>query len=126
MNVDPLKSTDCTYVPCVKMIVSVVTPRSSSAAAAHWTAVCPRVHPTLPGVALVLSQSPPLWFEAPPPVDIVCRRLPFALAVGTVPFAIENPATTQLLASCAVTLMDGPAVVFWAVAARPTAPTPEY
>src|SRR5207244_9451965 len=57
----PLKSTECTVAFRLKMIVSVLLVRSSSAAAAQlvpvWVAVTAFV--TLAGVALVLSVSAP-------------------------------------------------------------------
>src|SRR2546430_16723981 len=56
LNVAPLKSTECTVAFRLKMIVSVLLVRSSSAAAAQlvpvWVAVTAFV--TLAGVALVL------------------------------------------------------------------------
>src|SRR5437870_3136693 len=101
----PLKSTECTVAFRLKMIVSVLLVRSSSAAAAQamfWVAVTAFV--TLAGVALVLSVSAPFTQLEPPVVSLTCLRLPrFALKVPVCP-CCAKPATTQLLLSCVVTL----------------------
>src|SRR5436309_9458233 len=101
----PLKSTECTVAFRLKMIVSVLLVRSSSAAAAQlvlWVAVTEFV--TLAGVALVLSVSAPFTQYEAPVVTLTCLRVPVcALKVPVVP-CCAKPATTQLLLSCVVTL----------------------
>src|SRR5437667_4055377 len=126
VNVAPLKSTECTVAFRLKMIVSVLLVRSSSAAAAQlvpvWVAVTAFV--TLAGVALVLSVSAP--FTELPLVTLTCLRVPVcALKVPVAP-SCAKPATTQLLLSCVVTLTVGAVPVPEFVFVRPSAPTPEY
>src|SRR5437773_8475196 len=73
----PLKSTECTVAFRLKMIVSVLLVRSSSAAAAQamlWVAVTAFV--TLAGVALVLSVSAPFTQYEAPVVTLTCLRVP--------------------------------------------------
>src|SRR5213080_2299968 len=127
VNVAPLKSTECTVAFRLKMIVSVLLVRSSSAAAAQlvlWVAVTEFV--TLAGVALVLSVSAPFTQYEAPVVTLTCLRVPVcALKVPVVP-CCAKPATTQLLLSCVVTLTVGAVPVPEFVFVRPTAPTPEY
>src|SRR2546428_2124295 len=127
VNVAPLKSTECTVAFRLKMIVSVLLVRSSSAAAAHsvlWPDVTAFV--TLAGVALVLSVSPPFTQLEPPVVSLTCLRLPVcALKVPVFPLCAK-PATTQLLLSCVVTLTVRADPVPEFVFVRPSAPTPEY
>src|SRR5256886_9704813 len=123
----PLKSTECTVAFRLKMIVSVLLVRSSSAAAAHstlWPDVTAFV--TLAGVALVLSVSAPFTQFAEPFDTLTCLRVPVcALKVPVCPLCAK-PATTQLLLSCVVTLTVGAVPVPEFVFVRPSAPTPEY
>src|SRR5437667_4751211 len=127
VNVAPLKSTECTVAFRLKMIVSVLLVRSSSAAAAQlvlWVAVTAFV--TLAGVALVLSVSAPFTQNEAPVVTLTCLRVPVcALKVPVVP-CCAKPATTQLLLSCVVTLTVRAVPVPEFVFVRPSAPTPEY
>src|SRR5207245_5604239 len=127
VNVEPSKSTECTVAFRLKMIVSVLLVRSSSAAAAQamlWPDVTEFV--TLAGVALVLSVSAP-FTQAVPPVDtLTCLRVPVcALKVPVCP-CCAKPATTQLLLSCVVTLTVRAVPVPEFVFVRPSAPTPDY
>src|SRR6059036_2695234 len=123
----PLKSTECTVAFRLKMIVSVLLVRSSSAAAAQsvlWPAVTEFV--TLAGDALGLSVSAPFTQFEEPFDTLTCLRVPVcALKVPVVPLCAK-PATTQLLLSCVVRLtvraLPLPEFVF----VRPSAPTPEY
>src|SRR6266571_4807446 len=127
VNVAPSKSTECTVAFRLKMIVSVLLVRSSSAAAAQamlWPDVTAFV--TLAGVALVLSVSAPFTQLEPPVVLLTCLRVPVcALKVPVCPLCAKPP-TTQLLLSCVVRLtvraLPEPEFVF----VRPSAPTPEY
>src|SRR2546426_3039493 len=127
VNVAPLKSTECTVAFRLKMIVSVLLVRSSSAAAAQlvlWVAVTAFV--TLAGVALVLSVSAPFTQNEAPVDTLTCLRVPVcALKVPVVP-CCAKPATTQLLLSCVVTLTVRAVPVPEFVFVRPSAPTPEY
>src|SRR5881409_622016 len=75
VNVAPLKSTECTVAFRLKMIVSVLLVRSSSAAAAQGT-LSPDVTAfvTLAGDALGLSVSAP-FTQFEPPIDLLaCLR----------------------------------------------------
>src|SRR6266571_1417134 len=78
VNVAPSKSTECTVAFRLKMIVSVLLVRSSSAAAAQlvpvWVDVTEFV--TLAGVALVLSVSAPFTQYEAPVVTLTCLRVP--------------------------------------------------
>src|SRR2546422_11230585 len=124
----PLKSTECTVAFRLKMIVSVLLVRSSSAAAAQlvpvWVDVTEFV--TLAGVALVLSVSAPFTQAVPPVVTLDCLRLPVCALKVPVPPWCAKPATTQLLLSCVVRLTVRAVPVPEFVLVRPSAPTPEY
>src|SRR5881396_2191606 len=127
VNVAPSKSTECTVAFRLKMIVSVLLVRSSSAAAAQlvlWPAVTAFV--TLAGVALVLSVSAP-FTQFEPPIDLLaCLRVPVcALKVPEFPLCAKPP-TTQLLLSCVVRLTVRALPLPEFVLVRPSAPTPEY
>src|SRR6266571_9426230 len=127
VNVAPLKSTECTVAFRLKMIVSVLLVRSSSAAAAQLL-LSPDVTAfvTLAGVALVLSVSAPFTQLEPPVVLLACLRLPVcALKMPVFPLCAK-PATTQLLLSCVVRLTVRADPVPEFVFVRPSAPTPEY